>query len=151
MNWYVVIIKYFQKCKENTSELVCTRFSSFVNWKKFMFFKFFNLLYVKWVSFEFKSITELLFVRYESFYFLALQPSAGNQNSRNSGVYFSTLRKTTFACLFSVHNRISFSCHGQVFLISRNVVSSNTFIHDVTNLLYYLALYHWKSRDWYTF
>ena len=39
-----------------------------------------------------------------------------------------TIRKNIFACLFSVHNKISLSRHEQVCL--------NILVHDVINLLY---------------
>ena len=59
--------------------------------------------------------------------------------------------KDIFACLFSIHNTISLSCHEQVCLsglqsftfpddgrsISRNVAHLNILVHDMINLLYY--------------
>ena len=67
----------------------------------------------------------------------------------------NTVLKNIFACLFSIHNRISLSCHKHVCLsglrferyfshhrpddersISRNVARLNILVHDVINLLY---------------
>ena len=61
------------------------------------------------------------------------------------------IHKNIFACLFSIHNTISLSCHEQVCLselqsftfpddgrsISRNVAHLNILVHDMINLLYY--------------
>ena len=41
----------------------------------------------------------------------------------------NVLHKDIFACLFSIHNTISLSCHEQVCL--------NILVHDMINLLYY--------------
>ena len=51
----------------------------------------------------------------------------------------NNLRKNIFACLFSVHNRISLSRHEQVWLcpMMGEVSSPNILVHDVINLLYY--------------
>ena len=79
----------------------------------------------------------------------------------------SDVDKDIFACLFSIHNTISLSCHEQVCLsgqicheqvclmfnptintspimppndgrsISRNIAQLNILVHDMINLLYY--------------
>ena len=42
------------------------------------------------------------------------------------------IHKDIFACLFSIHNIISLSCHEQVSLAHLNLL-----VHDMINLLYY--------------
>ena len=70
----------------------------------------------------------------------------------------TNIHKDIFACLFSIHNTISLSCHEQVCLsglrfespddgrsISRNVAHLNILVHDMINLLYYKENQHCKS------
>ena len=70
--------------------------------------------------------------------------------------HYIIVHKDIFACLFSIHNTISLSCHEQVCLswprferyfshhpddgrsISRNVAHLNILVHDMINLLYYI-------------
>ena len=45
------------------------------------------------------------------------------------------IHKDIFACLFSIHNIISLSCHEQVCL--SGLAHLNILVHDMINLLYY--------------
>ena len=70
---------------------------------------------------------------------------------RLSITHHGYIHKDIFACLFSIHNTISLSCHEQVCLsglqsftfpddgrsISRNVAHLNILVHDMINLLYH--------------
>ena len=69
--------------------------------------------------------------------------------------------KNIFACLFSIHNKISLSRHEQVYLsglrferpddrrsISRNVAHLNILVYDVVNLLYKMLYPFCITEKW---
>ena len=62
-------------------------------------------------------------------------PIAGN-------LFSKLILKDIFACLFSIHDIISLSCHEQVSLSGLNLlvhdmINLNLLVHDMINLLYY--------------
>ena len=85
-----------------------------------------------------------------------LVPTVGNYH--HTVISCSTIiviHKDIFACLFSIHNTVSLSCHEQVCLsglrferyfshhrASRNVAHLNILVHDMINLLYYYCYFH---------